>query len=57
MEFLFYYIFSFILIVYVWSFISPKLDWNFETKERLLWYNDPFDHFTRKFIVLYKKKD
>lgn len=44
------------VIINGWNILNPKLDWNFETEERLLWYNDPFDHFTRKSIRLYRKK-
>lgn len=42
--------------IFIWSIINPKLDWNYETDERILWYNDPFDNHTRKSIVIYKKK-
>ncbi len=44
------------LLIYCWFIIDPKLDWNYETGERLLWYNDPFGLYLRKSIVLYKKK-
>lgn len=45
--------------IYLWIIINPKLDWNYETGERLLWYNDPFDLYfrSRKSIVLYRKKE
>lgn len=44
------------LLVFAWRTIDPKLDWNCETKEKLLWYNDPFDSYTRKPIVIWKSK-
>lgn len=34
--------------------VDPKLDYNYETEERILWYNDIFDNFTRKFVRLWK---
>lgn len=46
----------FFLLIYCWRVINPKLDWNYETDERLLWYNDPFDLYSRKSIVLFKKR-
>lgn len=45
-----------IFIIYCLRIINPKLDWNYETEEKILWYNDPFDHCIRKTIVVYKKK-
>lgn len=46
-----------IVLFLAWRAIDPKLDWNYETGERLLWYNDPFDVYYRKSIVLYTKKE
>lgn len=46
------------LLIYLWKTIDPKLDWNEETGERILWYNDPLDLCTRKSFTLFfiKKK-
>lgn len=43
-----------IAIVYLLIRMNPKLDNNYETKEKILWYNDPFSYYTRKHIVLWK---
>lgn len=50
-------IFLFLLacFLYVLIAMNPKLDWNYETEERILWFNDPFNYGLRKSIVLYKK--
>lgn len=45
-----------LVLVFAWKHIDPKIDWNYETGERLLWYNDPFDIYRRKRIVLYVDK-
>lgn len=34
--------------------INPKLDVNNITNERILWYTDPSDFYTRKYVVLWK---
>ena len=44
------------IVFYVWRVVDPKLDWNYETGERLLWYNDPFDIYSRKSVKLWTKK-
>jgi len=46
----------FLVLCYGIARIDFKLDWNYETGERILWFNDPFDSCTRKFFVLYRKK-
>ena len=43
-----------VLVIYGWIKINPKLDANYETKERILWYNDPLDFYARRHIVLWK---
>lgn len=45
-----------LLLIYAWKTIDPKLDWNYETEERILWYNDPFDCYKRKSIRLWRSK-
>ena len=45
-----------LVILFAYKRIDPKLDWNYETGERILWYNDPFDSCQRKAIILWKKK-
>lgn len=45
------------LFHFAYTKINPKLDWNYDTGERILWYNDPFDLCTRKAVILYKKKN
>jgi hypothetical protein len=54
-ELMFVILFAFLLIL-TWRTINPKLDWNYETGERLLWYNDPFDSCTRKAVTLWRVK-
>lgn len=44
------------LLVYTWKKINPILDYNTETEEEILWYNDPFNSCKRKFITLWKTK-
>ena len=44
------------LLIFTWRTINPKFDWNYETGEKLLWYNDPFDSCTRKAVTLWRKK-
>lgn len=47
----------FILVaIFTYNKINPSLDWNYETGEKLLWFNNPFDSWKRKAIVLWKKK-
>lgn len=43
------------LFVYTWKKINPKIDYNTETEEHILWYSDPFNSCQRKFITLWKK--
>lgn len=43
------------LLFYVWFEINPKIDYNTETSEYLLWYNDPFDCKARKVITLWRR--
>lgn len=38
----------------VFKQINIKFDWNYETGERLLWFNNPLNIYERKVIVLYK---
>ncbi len=38
--------------IYVFRVIDPKIDWNYETGEKLLWYNDPFDSCKRKVVTI-----
>lgn len=35
--------------------LEPKLDWNYQTNERILWFNIPWEN-KRTFIVLYKRE-
>jgi len=42
-----------LILWYLWHFLEPKLDWNYETGERILWYSDPFNYGYRKSIILY----
>lgn len=46
----------FLFLIFSWRTVNPKMDWNYETGERLLWYNDPFDSCERKSIVIWKNK-
>lgn len=50
--FMFFVVF---LLIFVWSKINPKIDYNTITGHYLLWINDPFDYQERKAIVLWKK--
>lgn len=47
-----------LLLLFVLGFafarINPKFDWNYETGEKLLWFNDPFDSLKRKAVTLWK---
>jgi hypothetical protein len=43
-------------LMYVLAAINPKFDWNYETGEKLLWFNDPFDSLKRKAVTLWKTK-
>jgi hypothetical protein len=43
----------FVLFVVTGVLTDPKLDINYETEERILWYTDPIDN-KRKFITLWK---
>lgn len=45
-----------LLLIFAWKTVNPKLDWNYETGEKLLWYNDPFDLCKRKAVVLWRTK-
>lgn len=45
-----------VIAFYVFRVINPKFDWNTETHERLLWYNDPFDSCKRKAVNLGRVK-
>lgn len=45
-----------VVIFYVFTVINPKFDWNYETGEKLLWFNDPFDSLRRKAVTLWKTK-
>ena len=46
-----------VVVIYVYILIDPKLDWNYETSEKLLWFNDPFNSLKRKAVTLWRKKD
>lgn len=48
----------FLLLVFAFAIdkLKLKFDWNYETGELMLWYNDPFDIYMRKFTVIYRKK-
>ena len=43
-------------LFFAWIKINPKLDWNYQTGDKLLWYNDPFDSCFRKAITIWKRK-
>lgn len=43
-------------ITFIWLKVAPKIDTNYITEEKILWYNDPFDFYVRKHIVLWKIK-
>lgn len=43
-------------IVYIYFEVDPKIDFNTETGDYLLWYNDPSDQKIRKSIPLWKAK-
>lgn len=43
-----------IAVTFVLMEVDPRLDYNYETEERILWYNDILNGFTRKFITLWK---
>jgi hypothetical protein len=45
-----------LVLMYVLAVINPKFDWNYETGEKLLWFNDPFDSLKRKAVTLWKTK-
>lgn len=44
------------LLIFVWRYMNPKIDYNTETEHYLLWYNDPLDYGERKVITLWKRK-
>lgn len=50
------YIFFLFTFGYIYVKIDPKVDWNYETGDRLLWINDPFDHYRRKSFKLWRVK-
>jgi hypothetical protein len=43
-----------LVLIFVYFKINPKFDWNYETGEKLLWFNDPFDSLRRKAVTLWK---
>lgn len=45
-----------LVLIFVYFKINPKFDWNYETGEKLLWFNDPFDSLKRKAVTLWKTK-
>lgn len=45
-----------IVAIYVYKIIDPKTDWNYETGDKLLWFNDPFDSCRRKAVTISKGK-
>lgn len=44
------------LLIYTWRIIDPKVDDNYETGEKLLWFNNPFNLCKRERITLWKKE-
>lgn len=44
------------LLIDLWFKINPKLDFNTETGDKLLWYNDITDSMKRKFTTLWRIK-
>ncbi len=51
------YVFLIFTLGYIYSKIDPKVDWNYETGDRLLWYNNPFDHYRRSSVKLWTTKN
>lgn len=45
-----------VLVIFTYVKIDPKLDWNYQTGDKLLWFNDPFDSCQRKAITIWKKR-
>lgn len=43
-----------LVILFLIKELDPKLDYNYETGHRVLWYNDILSGFTRKFIKLWR---
>lgn len=43
--------------IYTYKAIDPKIDNNYETKEKVLWFNNPLNNLFREYITLYKIKD
>ena len=50
------YIFFIFTFGYIYSKIDPKIDWNYETGDRLLWYSNPFDNYRRTSVRLWTIK-
>jgi hypothetical protein len=53
---LMFFILLLVVVIFAWQKINPKLDWNYQTGDKLLWFNDPFDSCQRKAITIWKRK-
>jgi hypothetical protein len=53
---LMFFILLVVLVIFAYVRINPKLDWNYQTGDRLLWFNDPFDSCKRKAITIWRRK-